>query len=955
MTTPLAPSRPAPAPAARWPACPTARSHHLSALSRRRHRRRPRGGAGRGGGRAGGLLRAGTAPGGHGHRAPCGASGRRPGLPGRHRRRWRRSETAERVAGALRGPVAVLPAWETLPFERVSPEVETMGRRLAVLRRPALRRGAGRPGAARRPRGSWWPRSGPCSSDSDRPRQPRPWSSARETRSTSDCCWPSWSPAATGGSTRSSTAASSPCAAASSTCSPPPPTCPVRIDLWGDEVDRLTAFVGQRPAFVGRPRCCRALRGQGDRAHRGAAAGRRALVARAALGRLGVGAPGPGEQFDGMESWLPFVDQTTGVLPDLLPPGLRWYWSSRGASGTGRSSCSTRRPLWPRRWRPPGAPATGGRRTIIPAPARPFRPPVTRLPLLRVAAAAAGPRGAAGAGARHATLRTRRRRPRAPGGGRVAPGGRGLHGHAVCRHRARGDPSVRPGWAGKASTPPCATAATGRRVPRGRRRRWCAGSSCPSQRWRCSRRPTSPAVGCRTAGPARALVPPTASSTTSTTGTFVVHRQHGVARFEGVTTRTMGGTTRDYLILQYRGSDRLYLPVDQIEAITPYSGGESPDALEDGRGGLAADEGPGTGRRRRGGRRAGRSSTGAGWPPWAAPSAPTPPGRPRWSLAFGYVETEDQLAAIADVKGDMEEPRPMDRLVCGDVGFGKTEVAVRAVFKAVQDGAQAAVLVPTTLLASQHAQTFADRFAALPGPGGDAQPVPLPGAAAGGGAGPGRRHGRRGGRHPPAAGPGRAVQGPGPPRGRRGAALRGHPQGGGQAAGRGCRRADADRQPHPAHPGDGPDRHPGPLHGQHAAGRPTPHPHLRGRAGPRGRQRGAPARAAARGPGLLRAQPGLRHRPGRPRPRALVPEARVAVAHGQMDEGSLETVVLDFWERQLRRTGLHDHHRVGHRHALGQHADRRPGRPVGARAAAPDPGSGGPRRPAGLRLPVPPG
>ena len=97
-------------------------------------------------------------------------------------------------------------------------------------------------------------------------------------------------------------------------------------------------------------------------------------------------------------------------------------------------------------------------------------------------------------------------------------------------------------------------------------------------------------------------------------GSFVVHRQHGVARFDGVTTRTMGGTTRDYLILQYRGSDRLYLPVDQIEAITPYSGGESPDALQDGRRRLAAHPGQGPGRGRRGRRGAGRA-------------VPAPPGR----------------------------------------------------------------------------------------------------------------------------------------------------------------------------------------------------------------------------------------------------------------------------------------------------------------------------------------
>ena len=162
----------------------------------------------------------------------------------------------------------------------------------------------------------------------------------------------------------------------------------------------------------------------------------------------------------------------------------------------------------------------------------------------------------------------------------------------------------------------------------------------------------------------------------------------------------------------------------------------------------------------------------------------------------------------------------MDRLVCGDVGFGKTEVAVRAAFKAVQDGKQAAVLVPTTLLASQHAQTFADRFAGFP------VRVELlcrflsPAQARKVVAGLADGHGRRGDRHPPAAGRRHHLQEPGPAGGRRGAALRGDPQRGGQAHRRRGRRADPHGQPHPPDPGDGPHRHPRPLHGQHAAGRP---------------------------------------------------------------------------------------------------------------------------------------
>ena len=196
-------------------------------------------------------------------------------------------------------------------------------------------------------------------------------------------------------------------------------------------------------------------------------------------------------------------------------------------------------------------------------------------------------------------------------------------------------------------------------------------------------------------------------------GSFVVHRQHGVARFEGVTSRTMGGTTRDYLILQYRGSDRLYLPVDQIEAITAYSGGETPTLSKMGgadwqrtrakaraAAGEVAEELVQLYRRR-------LAVEGHAF-------GPDTPWQAEMEASFEFVETDDQLKAIADVKADMEEPRPMDRLICGDVGFGKTEVSVRAVFKAVQDGKQAAVLAPTTLLASQHAQTFADRFAPYP-------------------------------------------------------------------------------------------------------------------------------------------------------------------------------------------------------------------------------------------------
>ena len=196
-------------------------------------------------------------------------------------------------------------------------------------------------------------------------------------------------------------------------------------------------------------------------------------------------------------------------------------------------------------------------------------------------------------------------------------------------------------------------------------------------------------------------------------GSFVVHRHHGVARFAGVTTRELAGTTRDYLILEFRGSDRLYLPTDQIDAVTPYTGGESPTLSKMGgaewhrttaRARAAADE---IAEELVALYRTRLEAKGHAF-------SPDTPWQREVEGLFPFTETVDQMTAIEDVRADMEAPRPMDRLVCADVGFGKTEVAIRAVFKCVQDSKQAAVLVPTTLLASQHFQTFSDRFAGYP-------------------------------------------------------------------------------------------------------------------------------------------------------------------------------------------------------------------------------------------------
>ncbi|HMQ28693.1 MAG TPA: CarD family transcriptional regulator, partial [Acidimicrobiales bacterium] len=196
-------------------------------------------------------------------------------------------------------------------------------------------------------------------------------------------------------------------------------------------------------------------------------------------------------------------------------------------------------------------------------------------------------------------------------------------------------------------------------------------------------------------------------------GDHVVHHQHGVARYGGMVKRAIAGHERDYLLLEYRGGDKLYVPSDQIDAVRHYTGGEAPTLSR-----LNGSDWQKTKSKVRSAVAEIAQELVVLYQtrvnsPGIAFGEDTPWQR-EMEDAFPYKETPDQLAAIVSVKEDMEEAVPMDRLVCGDVGFGKTEVALRAVFKAVQDGHQAAVLVPTTLLAQQHYQTFSERFAPYP-------------------------------------------------------------------------------------------------------------------------------------------------------------------------------------------------------------------------------------------------
>ncbi|WP_046530259.1 transcription-repair coupling factor [Cellulomonas sp. FA1] len=206
-------------------------------------------------------------------------------------------------------------------------------------------------------------------------------------------------------------------------------------------------------------------------------------------------------------------------------------------------------------------------------------------------------------------------------------------------------------------------------------------------------------------------------------GDFVVHEQHGVGRFVELVQRTIGtgasAATREYLVVEYASSkrgqpgDRLFVPTDQLDQVTKYVGGEAPSLNRMG----GSDWQKTKGRARKAVKEIAAELIRLYSARMATPGhafAPDTPWQRELEDAFAYVETPDQLATIDEVKADMEKTVPMDRLICGDVGYGKTEIAVRAAFKAVQDGKQVAVLVPTTLLVQQHYDTFAERYAPYP-------------------------------------------------------------------------------------------------------------------------------------------------------------------------------------------------------------------------------------------------
>src|SRR5262249_2143663 len=198
-------------------------------------------------------------------------------------------------------------------------------------------------------------------------------------------------------------------------------------------------------------------------------------------------------------------------------------------------------------------------------------------------------------------------------------------------------------------------------------------------------------------------------------GDYVVHEEHGVGVYRGMKRLTLNGQETDCLEIAYAEKDRLYVPVHQLALVSRYS------ASEGARPALHRLGSPAWQKTKARAQRAIQDMAEELIRAYATRKAlpghafsPDTVWQRELEASFPYEETPDQMRAIEEVKADMEKPSPMDRLICGDVGYGKTEIAVRAAFKAVQDGRQVAVLAPTTLLAAQHLATFSERYAPFP-------------------------------------------------------------------------------------------------------------------------------------------------------------------------------------------------------------------------------------------------
>src|SRR5581483_8760328 len=558
---------------------------------------------------------------------------------------------AERIAHDLRAylgdsEVDVFPAWETLPFERVSPSVETMGRRLRAMWR--LRDPGRMPRVLVAPVKALIQRLGPHVEEVD-PVIVQPGDRVDLVELVAKLVH-------TGYRREYQVEHRGELAVRGSIVDVFPSTAdaPVRIDLWGDEVDRLSEFAVadqrsthdlERVEIFG----CRELRPTDEVRERA-----RSLVGAEPWGREQWERLSEGQIFDGMESWLPWLTEREHLLLDLVPAdaqvllveprrmrdragellaeehslaqALAQTWGVPETSGFpqlhlefDRLLAHTDAPVW----------------SVTPTPEGPDKPHVsasgwdpvvsdsTRLVKQLTDLAAAGYRIVVCADGEGSATRIR-----------TALGDEGFTANEILvQSLERGFvlPSIKLAVLAESDI-------TGRRRAHRRARPRPRGAQAFFEDLR--------------------------------PGDYVVHHQHGVARYGGMVKRSMGGSERDYLLLEYRGGDKLYVPSDQVDLIRPYSGGESPSLNRLG----GSDWQKAKARVRSAVREIAQELVVLYQQRVTAPGHAFPADTP-WQRemeeAFPYQETPDQLKAIADVKSDMEEPTPMDRLVCGDVGFGK--------------------------------------------------------------------------------------------------------------------------------------------------------------------------------------------------------------------------------------------------------------------------------------------
>ncbi len=612
---------------------------------------------------------------------------------------------AERLAGDLvpmlgADAVELFPAWETLPFERVSPALETMGRRLRIMWR--LREGGDRaPAVVVAPVRALVQRLGPHVEDID------PIVLRKGDQIDRDDLLERL--VAAGYRREYQVEGRGEIAVRGSIVDVYPSTAdhPVRVDLWGDEIDRLSVFSVAdqrsnhelRDVMVFPSRELLPTPEVADRA--------RKLIAPAPWGRAQWERLGEGQIFDGMESWLPWLTEEEHLLPDLLPAGARVLlveprrmrdraqelldeeanlaetlsgtWGAEGHEFP-RLSLPFERLL---------AHTKARATSLLASPDSPDTPQLAAAafdPVVGDVEALAG-----------------RIRALRDSGTRVVIATEGTGSASRLRDVLAGEgvqvpiteaPSLEPGSLSIVVAP----LERGVVMP-GAGLALIAEADLTGRR-RVHRRPRE----ARKAVDYYEDLKP---------GDFVVHQVHGVGRYEGMVARGIGGVERDYLLLAYRGGDKLYVPTDQVGTIRRYTGGDSPSLSK-----MGGTEWQKTrGRVRSAVQEVAAELVILYRQRLAAPGfafSPDTPWQREMEDSFPYEETPDQLQAITDVKADMEQPIPMDRLICGDVGYGKTEVAMRAAFKAVQDGKQVVVLAPTTLLANQHGQTFRERFAGYP-------------------------------------------------------------------------------------------------------------------------------------------------------------------------------------------------------------------------------------------------